>query len=102
VHEEERILGGNFEVNADLIYDEPSVIINKLNQTIDYSIVFGIIKQRMEKPTPLLETITMELADELKQAFPVTNEINLRIKKINAPIASFSGNVEVCYTKKYI
>lgn len=102
MHEEEKILGGNYEVNADLFYNETSAIISRLNDTIDYSHVYGIIKQRMMKSTPLLETIAMELAAELKQVFPVTNEISIRIKKVNPPIAAFMGNVEICYTKKYI
>lgn len=102
VHEEEKILGGNYEVNADLFYDEPPFIIKKLEETINYSVVYEIIKQRMMKPSPLLETIAMELAAALKQAFPVTKEISIRIKKINPPITSFEGTVEVSYVKKYI
>ena len=102
VHEEEKILGGNYEVNADLLYEETSPIIKSLHDTIDYSVVYGLIKQRMMKPTPLLETIAMELAAELKKAFPVTNEISIHIKKINPPITAFTGSVEVSYGKKYI
>ena len=101
VHEEEKILGGNYEVNADLFYDEPSPVITRLHDTIDYSVVVGIIKQRMMEPTPLLETIAMELAATIKKTFPVTKEINIRIKKINPPIAAFTGSVEVCYIQKY-
>ena len=101
LHDEEKTLGGNYEVNADLLYDETSTVIKHLNETIDYSAVYNLVKQRMMKPTPLLETIAMELAAEIKTKFPVTKEINLRIQKINPPIASFTGTVEVCYNKKY-
>ncbi|MBI2730863.1 MAG: dihydroneopterin aldolase [Sphingobacteriales bacterium] len=101
LHEEEKILGGDFEVNADLYYENRSDVIKTIEDTIDYGGVYAIIKQRMNKPTPLLETIAMEMAVTIKQAFPVTNELSIRIKKINPPITAFAGNVEVCYIKKY-
>jgi 7,8-dihydroneopterin aldolase/epimerase/oxygenase len=101
VHEEEKVLGGEYEVNADLFFSEGEGIINRLEKTIDYTAAYRLIKQRMQLPTPLLETIAMELAEKLKAAFPVTTEITIRIKKINPPVTAFTGNVEVSFTKKY-
>ena len=101
IHEEERILGAEFEVNADLYYNEPVMVINQLEQTIDYSKVYALISRYMQQPTPLLETLCMEIAAGIKNEFPVTKEIVIRIKKINPPIAGFTGNTEVGYHKKY-
>ncbi|MBI1780489.1 MAG: dihydroneopterin aldolase [Sphingobacteriales bacterium] len=101
IYEEEQLLGGEFEVNVDLFYEEPVSIIQHLDQTIDYSSVYKIIERRMKQSTPLLETIATQLAAEIKQAFAVTKEITVRIKKVNPPIVSFRGNVAVEFNKKY-
>lgn len=85
----------------DLFYEEPSLIIHHLEETIDYSSVYKIVERRMKQPTPLLETIATELAAEIKQAFVVTKEITVRIKKVNPPIVSFRGSVAVEFNKKY-
>jgi dihydroneopterin aldolase len=101
IHEEEKKSGGEFEVNVDLCYEEQASIIHHLSETIDYSVVYKIIEARMKQPTPLLETIATELAAEIKQAFAVTKEITIRIKKVNPPIVSFRGSVGVEFNKKY-
>lgn len=101
LHEEEKILGGEFEVNVELFYEEPIPVISSIEQTIDYSSVYNLIKNRMSKPTLLLETIAMELSAEIKKTFPVTNEIIIRIKKVKPPIMSFTGSVEVCHHQKF-
>jgi 7,8-dihydroneopterin aldolase/epimerase/oxygenase len=102
VHKEEKVLGGEYEVNIDLFYKERQAVIDKLSDTVDYTALFELVKNRMQQPTPLLETIAMEMASGIKKKFPVTIEINIRIKKINPPITAFTGNVEVGYTQKYL
>lgn len=101
MYAEEKLLGGEFEVNIDLLYDDKGEVIQHLQETIDYTKVYQIVAERMKKPTPLLETIATELAQLIKQEFAVTKEIFIRIKKINPPIASFTGSVSVEYHKKY-
>lgn len=101
VHEEEKKIGGEFEVNVEVLYEEPVSVIEHLSQTIDYTLIYKIVEARMNKPTPLLETIATGLAAEIKNTFAVTKEITIRIKKINPPIVSFRGSVEVEFNKKY-
>lgn len=88
-------------MNVELFYEEPIPVISSIEQTIDYSSVYNLIKNRMSKPTLLLETIAMELSAEIKKTFPVTNEIIIRIKKVKPPIMSFTGSVEVCHHQKF-
>lgn len=101
IHEEETLVGGEFEVNAELSYEEPAAGIKKINDTVDYTAVYQIIRDRMQKATPLLETLAMEIAAEIKKTFFVTKEINIRIKKNNPPVTGINGNVEVVYKKTY-
>lgn len=102
VHEEEKILGGEYKVEVDLFLKDNENLISYLNETVDYTTVYTLVKQRMEQATPLLETVAMDLADTLKKSFPIIAEINIGIKKNNPPITSFTGNVEVTYRKQYL
>ncbi len=51
VHEEEKLLGNEYEVNADVRFHEDQGGIHSLSQTINYAEVFEIIKKRMHIPT---------------------------------------------------
>ena len=96
VHEEECILGNDFEVNVSVSFetDEP---ITSLKHTINYATVFEIVKQRMALPTPLLETLAQELAQEIYNFNERIKSIEISVEKKNPPIKSMQGSVSVHY-----
>jgi dihydroneopterin aldolase len=97
VHEEEQVLGGEYEVNADINIDAKTKIIS-IHQTVNYVAVYHIIKKQMDEPTLLLETLAQNIADEIKMLDTQIKSIVISIKKINPPIKSFTGNVSVTYS----
>lgn len=101
IHEEEKMIAGEFEVNVAVKYEQDKTVITQIGQTVDYSTVYTLVKEQMSRPTPLLETIAMELAGAIKKMFPVIKEITIRIKKVHPPLPSFTGEVEVSYTENY-
>ena len=100
IHEEERILGNEFEVNVNLsfIADE---YITTLEQTINYATVYEIIKQRMLTATPLLETLVQNLAEEIRAFDNRIQSISVSVEKKNPPIANMEGSVSVHYKKDF-
>lgn len=100
VHEEERILGGEFVVNAELSFNESNVI-TALDQTIDYVKIYALIKQQMSVPTALLETVAQGLADNIYAIDNRIASISINIKKTNPPIANFQGSVGVSFKKDF-
>jgi dihydroneopterin aldolase len=100
IHEEEKIIGNNFEVNIDVnfIHLEP---ITDLQQTINYVTIYEVVKKRMAIATPLLETLVESLAAKIYLLDKRIQKISISIKKINAPIENFSGVVGVSYQKEY-
>src|SRR5438067_172559 len=86
VHEEERILGNEYEVNAEVKFHEDEYI-ELLSQTVNYEDIFGIIRQRMNVPTPLLETVVMDLGNLIQQRYNSVRSIYISLKKVNPPIA---------------
>ncbi len=100
IHEEERILGNEYELNVDIEFLEKEQV-NNLNQTIDYVKVFEIIKQRMSIPTALLETVAQDLTQEIYTFDNKISLINISIKKSHPPIAGFKGTVGISYKKVF-
>lgn len=100
VHEEERILGAEFEVNAELSFNEPNPVTS-LDQTIDYIKIYALIKQRMSVPTALLETVAQGLAENIYAIDNRITSISINIKKTNPPIANFQGSVGVSFKKDF-
>ena len=100
VHEEERILGGAYEVNVDISFTEQENI-TALHQTIDYVKIYGIIKQRMSVPTDLLETVAQDLAQMIYTADNRINTISINVKKNHPPITNFEGSIGVSYKKEF-
>jgi 7,8-dihydroneopterin aldolase/epimerase/oxygenase len=101
VHEEERILGNDFMVNADVQYATPATVIQTLEETIDYVVLYDLIHARMQEPTPLLETVAMEMAAAMKQRFPRIRHLLIEIYKVAAPVENFQGRLGIRYEQDY-
>ena len=101
IHEEEKILGNEYSVEATLQFHEKAEIIEHIKDTIDYSKVYDIIKMRMEIPTPLLETVVMHAGNDIHHHFPELKTISISIKKLNLPIESMQGFAEVSWHKEF-
>ncbi len=96
VHEEEQILGNEFEVNADVEVDTNEKIIS-IRQTVNYVLVYNTIKQRMQRSTPLLETVAQELTRDIHNIDDRIKSVSITIKKLSPPIENFLGTIGVSY-----
>jgi dihydroneopterin aldolase len=94
-YEEEKVLGGTFEVNAVISHTVTEMPVRHIHDTVDYTAVFNIIKNIMDKPALLLETLATTIAHEILTAFLQVQEVSVNIKKINPPIIAFRGTVGV-------
>ena len=100
VHEEERILGNEYEVNVAVSFEEKGSV-NKIDDTINYVLIFELVKQRMNKPTALLETVAQDIANQVHSADNRVRSVTVSVKKKNPPIANIEGSVSVSYTKEF-
>jgi dihydroneopterin aldolase len=97
---EEQITGGEFEVNMEVAFEENG-IVEKIDQSVSYTHLQEIVKDVMKVPTPLLETVCQQIADQIKAKYPFVSEINITLCKLAPPIVNFQGQVGVNYVKKY-
>jgi 7,8-dihydroneopterin aldolase/epimerase/oxygenase len=98
VYPEEKLLGGDFCVNLTVDFDPGTSVVESLDQTLNYERLFKIVKSRMDIPTPLLETICMELAGEILNEFSMVSRVYVVLEKKNPPIPFLQGSVVVAYT----
>src|SRR3954470_17438149 len=79
LHAGEEIIGGEFEVSLVASYIPAQIPIKKIEETLDYTVLLAIIKQRMQKPTHLLETLATEIASEIIARFSMVTEVAISI-----------------------
>jgi len=101
IHSEEQLLGNSFELNLDVLYDEKDDGFEDVGDTIDYAILFEIVKMHMKEPSPLLEKVCQKIIIEIKNTFPFVSEIMVSLYKLNPPIPNFQGRVGVKMVKKF-
>jgi 7,8-dihydroneopterin aldolase/epimerase/oxygenase len=101
VHNEEGIIGTDFEVSVSVSFDAPEKVI-ALNDTINYVQVYEVIKNRFAIPDRLLETLAHCIVDDIYAIDNRITTINISIYKIHPPISNFIGTVGVTYTKEFV
>jgi 7,8-dihydroneopterin aldolase/epimerase/oxygenase len=93
-------VGGPFEVQLSVWY-KPAVPITKLEQTINYVALFGIVKQHMLQRSSLIEQTAESICEHIYQAFPFINNIEISIFKCSPPIENFQGKTGITMQKTY-
>jgi dihydroneopterin aldolase len=101
IYDGEEKVGNPYVINLSVKYDERENDFNEINDTINYVELFNIVKQRMQIPTNLLEKICVNIIRHIKHQYPNVKEIDLSIRKLQAPISDFQGDVGVSMNKKF-
>jgi len=101
LYAEEHRTGNNYEINLDVTYEEGSSKFETIQDTISYEDLFGIVKRRMQAPTPLLEKVCEGIIRKIKHEFPYVSEVAISMYKLQPPIEYLQGKVGVTMRKKF-
>ena len=96
----ENIVNNNFKVSVQVLFDEGE-LISSLLKSIDYVNIYEIVKQRMEIVNPLLETLAMNIGNDIYSKYSFVNFIRVDIQKLEPPIVGFIGSVGVSWFKNF-
>ena len=96
----EEVTGAEFEVNLTAHYLPTQIPVKEIQETIDYTALLSIVRERMQKPAHLLETLATEIGSEIIAKFPAVTEIEISITKLHPPIKNFEGAVGVTFKIK--
>ncbi|WP_300599624.1 dihydroneopterin aldolase [Niabella sp.] len=95
LYAEEKKTGNAFEMNLTISFPKEEGIIHSLDETLNYAEIYHLVKAEMQQPRELLETFLTELAEKLKEQFPIISALRMRLYKLTVPIDGFAGKVGV-------
>jgi dihydroneopterin aldolase len=99
LYAEEKKLGNTYIVDILIDFTPKPSGINHLEQTIDYVQVYALIKKWMDIPTPLLETLVVNMANDILKEQLLAEKVMVKITKQHLPIAEFEGTASVSIEK---
>ena len=82
----------NIHIDADL---SSACKSDNVDDTINYAVIYNLVKSEMEKPSKLLEHVAMRILSSIKKSFPHILSIEVRLAKNNPPIRGEVKSAEV-------
>jgi len=96
----ERVSGNWFEVDIAVETDFSLAATNdELSGTVNYEVLFRIVKDEMNKPSKLLETVAEKIVNDVLAELPAALNVNLKISKLNPPIGGKAKKASVSLFK---
>ena len=95
VYPSEKKIGNTFKVDVRIQLTPATKTIYQLEQTIDYVEVYHLIQKIMLVPTPLLETIVSNIADQILAVHPLAESVYVKITKQQLSVPYFEGTTAV-------
>lgn len=96
VFEQENRIGNEFLVTVRVrIPAEDNIKEDSLDSTVSYVDMFQIVREEMEKPRKLLETVAASIEKKFRMRWPSIRSGSITICKSTPPIAHISGSSEV-------
>jgi dihydroneopterin aldolase len=100
VYPHERESGNFFEVDIAVETDfSKAAATDELLGTVNYETLFKIVKDEMEQPSKLLETVAEKVANDVLEVFPNVISVEFRISKLNPPIGGKCRKATVSLVK---
>jgi dihydroneopterin aldolase len=101
VYPHERESGNWFEVDIAVETDfSLAAATDELVGTVNYETLFKIVKDEMEQPSKLLETVAEKVAKDVLEIFPNVIAVEFKISKLNPPIGGKCSKATVSLLKR--
>ena len=86
--EHEKKFGNQFEVDIEMQCDLTSLNhSDKLSKTVDYLAVYKLVSDIFSKQKfNLIETVNLEICEEVLKQFELVKEVKVSVRKPNAPL----------------
>ena len=95
-HDEERITGNKYSVDLKIETDlKDAAKSDALSDTVNYEIIYAIIKEEMAKPARLLEHLAFRINEKMLKEFPGIQEVETSVSKFNPPLGGICKQATV-------
>jgi dihydroneopterin aldolase len=93
---EEAAIGGNYTIDLKIFTDYTKASLNDdLSFTVDYCIVYEIVKREMAIRSKLIEHVARRIAEALKKEILRIEKVEVVLTKIAPPLNGSVGSVSV-------
>lgn len=100
--EEEAKIGGEYYINAEVKAEvDKSFETDDLSKTIDYVMVYNILKKEMAIRSKLIEQVAHRIMQNIENALPSAQSCSIEIIKISPPIGGDVASVSFFYKKDF-
>ena len=97
--EEERIIGGNYQVDIEIETDfEGAASNDDLSKTVDYVKVCEIVKQQMAIRSKLIEHVAKRICDRIRKEISTKDHVKVKVTKLSPPVNGDVQQVSVVYS----
>ena len=101
VYAYERTEGNNFQVDIAVETDfSQGAATDTLTGTVDYEVLYRLVREQMEKPSHLIETVAEKIVDSVMHTLPTVILVELKISKLNPPIGGECARASVRIVRK--
>ena len=95
---EEAKVGHIFVVDVELDYDLQNAATNDdLSKTVDYQLVYNIVKAEMKIPSKLIENLAQRVKSSIEAEYPKVENVKIQISKINPPLGGKVHSATIIY-----
>jgi dihydroneopterin aldolase len=97
--EEEGRIGGKYRV--DILAEanlEACAEEDDLNRTVDYVVVYDLVKEEMAIRSKLIEAVAKRIADRLARTYPWVTKWEVSLTKFNPPVGGSLGQSRIVWT----
>ena len=86
---QERVVGGDFEVNLSVEYDiSRAMATDDVADTLSYADLSDLVRREMVVPSNLLEHVAGRIAKTIIERWPQVQSVSLSITKLNPPMGA--------------
>jgi len=87
VFPQERTVGGDYSVNLRVELDMSAAVENDMIEvTSNYADLYDVVKEEMDQPSDLLETVASRIGKHVLEDFPRVTEVTVSVIKLNPPM----------------
>ncbi|WP_425076377.1 dihydroneopterin aldolase [Psychroserpens sp. S379A] len=98
---EETKIGSDYRVDLEVKANlKTSATTDELADTVDYVLLNRIVKEEMQQPSKLLETVAKRILDRIFKEDTLVKKATISVSKLNPPIGGDVKMVTIKMTKR--
>lgn len=99
--EQEQQSGNTFLVTLSMELDtQLAGKTDELDHTLNYQLVYNVVKREMEIPSKLIEHVGQRILNEVFNEFPQIQGLEVKLSKLNPPLGGIVGRVTIELERK--